>query len=310
MQGFGHLTPINVNENLGVRKAMSFPSDHFFFERNQRTRERKWKATLYRRLRPARPAVGAGSTQKQNICSLKLVSISTRIKTGRHEDKFGRKKPRFCLFRMPLKYIFFNFVQLKLSVAYNINFPADKISCHSSVYGLITFCKEKNKTKQKTMRVGEMQGITIKHSYLPFSKGGFFVICYPWISPALCLCFTSMTPGLLGPFRQAGLCWMGRMGPAALGYFCQARSLKMIQFPFHMGDSQGNLGQRLEINSHCRVNHRTFTLKSFSTLILVLEIVNRFHIGWKWVLGMPPKGCTTCKQTDRARCSSTANVGN
>lgn len=30
---------------------------------------------------------------------------------------------------MSLKYIFFNFAQLKLSVAYDINFAADKISC-------------------------------------------------------------------------------------------------------------------------------------------------------------------------------------
>lgn len=44
---------------------------------------------------------------------------------------------------MSLKYIFFNFVQLKLSVAYDINFAADKISCQTSIYGLIMFCKEK-----------------------------------------------------------------------------------------------------------------------------------------------------------------------
>lgn len=47
---------------------------------------------------------------------------------------------------MSLKYIFFNFAQLKLSVAYDINFAADKISCQTSVYGLITFC---NKNKKK-----------------------------------------------------------------------------------------------------------------------------------------------------------------
>ena len=43
---------------------------------------------------------------------------------------------------MSLKYIFFNFPQLKLSVAKDINFAEDKISCQTSVYGLITFSKE------------------------------------------------------------------------------------------------------------------------------------------------------------------------
>lgn len=70
MWGFGHLPPINVNENLEVRKAMSFPSDHFCFERNQRTRERKLKATSYHRPTPARPGGEEGMVQRQNICSL------------------------------------------------------------------------------------------------------------------------------------------------------------------------------------------------------------------------------------------------
>lgn len=50
---------------------------------------------------------------------------------------------RFYVFKMSFKYIFFNFAQPKLSVAYDINFAADKISCQTSVYGLITFCKGK-----------------------------------------------------------------------------------------------------------------------------------------------------------------------
>lgn len=58
-------------------------------------------------------------------------------------EKFRRKKIKFSCFKMSLKYIFFNFAQLKLSVAYDINFAADKISCQTSVYGLITFSKGK-----------------------------------------------------------------------------------------------------------------------------------------------------------------------
>lgn len=50
---------------------------------------------------------------------------------------------------MSLKYIFFNFAQLKLSVAYDNNFAADKISCQTSVYGLITFSKGKKKREKE-----------------------------------------------------------------------------------------------------------------------------------------------------------------
>lgn len=50
---------------------------------------------------------------------------------------------------MSLKYIFLNFAQLKLSVAYDNNFAADKISCQTSVYGLITFSKGKKKREKE-----------------------------------------------------------------------------------------------------------------------------------------------------------------
>lgn len=58
---------------------------------------------------------------------------------------------------MSLKYIFFNFAQLKLSVAYDNKFAADKISCQISVYGLITFSKGKKKGRRNKRKNNKMQ---------------------------------------------------------------------------------------------------------------------------------------------------------
>lgn len=78
---------------------------------------------------------------------------------------------RFSGFKMSLKYIFFNFTQLKLSVAYDNNFAADKISCQTSVYGLITFSKGKKKGRRNKRKNNKMQQST-------FQQEGFLVMCY------------------------------------------------------------------------------------------------------------------------------------
>jgi len=101
---------------------------------------------------------------------------------------------------MSLKYIFFNFAQLKLSVAYDSNFAADKIRCQTSVYGLITFCSKKK------IRAEELKGISIKCSYLPSSKGVLSGVLPVWISLVLCMCFTYMKPDLLWLFCHSGQC--------------------------------------------------------------------------------------------------------
>lgn len=74
------------------------------------------------------------------------MSLTAQI-SNLHENGEGNGKQkeniRLGFFRMSLKYIYFNFIWLKLSACFFINFALTEISCQASVYSLITFFLQK-----------------------------------------------------------------------------------------------------------------------------------------------------------------------